>query len=84
MSRFPAYFTFWHILGHYTLKFGAYLVLAFLMLPILVIVPLSFNAEPFFSFTPGMLALDPAAYSTRWYSQVLTIPTGFWRCATRS
>ena len=38
MSRFPAYFTIWHILGHYTLKFGAYLVLAFLMLPILVIV----------------------------------------------
>jgi putative spermidine/putrescine transport system permease protein len=82
MSRFPAYFTFWHILGHYTLKFGAYLVLAFLMLPILVIVPLSFNAEPFFSFTPGMLALDPAAYSTRWYSQVLNDPN--WLLAVRN
>lgn len=33
---------------------------------------LSFNAEPFFSFTEGMLSLDPDAYSTRWYSAVLS------------
>jgi len=48
----------------------AWLVLFFLVLPILVIVPLSFNAEPFFTFTPGMLRLDPAAYSLQWYEAI--------------
>ena len=70
MRRFPEYFTPWHIAGHYALRISAYLVLAFLMLPILVIVPLSFNAEPFFTFTEGMLALDPEAYSLRWYREI--------------
>ncbi|MCY3762582.1 MAG: ABC transporter permease, partial [Gemmatimonadetes bacterium] len=32
-------------------------VFAFLVAPILVIVPLSFNAEPYFTFTEGMLRL---------------------------
>jgi putative spermidine/putrescine transport system permease protein len=70
MSQFPSYFTFWHILGHYLLKWGAYAVLGFLMIPVLVIIPLSFNVEPYFSFTSGMLTLDPDAYSTRWYASV--------------
>ncbi len=56
---------------------GAYLgfcaaVLVFLMAPILVIMPLSFNAEPYFTFTEGMLRLDPEAYSLRWYREVVT------------
>ena len=50
------------------------LVLLFLILPILVIVPLSFNAEPFFTFTPGMLSLDPAAFSLRWYWDLVENP----------
>ena len=33
----------------------------------MVIIPLSFNAVPFFTFTPEMLALDPAGYSLKWY-----------------
>lgn len=70
MKHLPAYYTFWHILGHYALKWTAWLVLAFLMLPILIIVPLSFNAEPYFTFTEGMIALDPDAYSTRWYAAI--------------
>ncbi len=43
------------------------LVFVFLVAPILVIVPLSFNAEPYFTFTPGMLRLDPDAFSLQWY-----------------
>ncbi|RYH08332.1 ABC transporter permease [Tropicimonas sp. IMCC6043] len=74
MKHLPAYFTIWHILGHYGLKFLAWAVLAFLMLPIVIIVPLSFNTEPYFSFTEGMLELDPAAYSTRWYAEIFTEP----------
>ena len=46
------------------------LVLVFLIAPILVVVPLSFNAEPYFTFTEGMLRLDPDAYSLRWYAAV--------------
>ncbi len=55
---------------------GAYLasctlIFAFLIAPILVIVPLSFNAEPYFTFTEGMLRLDAEAYSLRWYRQII-------------
>ncbi|WP_432455417.1 MULTISPECIES: ABC transporter permease [unclassified Agarivorans] len=71
MSRYPKYFTFWHISAHYGLRLSSLLVLAFLMLPIMVIIPLSFNVEPFFTFTEGMLALDPEAYSLKWYAEIL-------------
>ncbi|AWB35416.1 ABC transporter permease [Orrella marina] len=71
-SKLPAYYTVWHYLNHYGLRLTALLVLMFLMLPILVIIPLSFNAEPFFSFSSGMLALDPQAYSIRWYQEIFT------------
>ena len=47
-------------------------VLVFLIAPILVILPLSFNAEPYFTFTEGMLRLDPEAWSLRWYREVIT------------
>ena len=47
------------------------LAFLFLIAPILVIIPLSFNAEPYFTFTRGMLELDPDAYSLRWYEQVI-------------
>ena len=47
------------------------LIFIFLLAPLLVIVPLSFNAEPYFTFTKGMLRLDPEAFSLRWYSQIV-------------
>ncbi len=49
-------------------------VFLFLIAPILVIVPLSFNVEPYFTFTEGMLSLDPEAYSLRWYRTVAEDP----------
>ncbi|KKJ78427.1 polyamine ABC transporter permease [Kiloniella litopenaei] len=48
------------------------LIFIFLITPILVIVPLSFNVEPYFSFTEGMLTLDPDAYSLKWYQDFFT------------
>lgn len=48
------------------------LIFLFLVAPILIVIPLSFNAEPYFTFTERMLALDPAGYSTRWYDTLLT------------
>ena len=47
-------------------------VFLFLIAPIIVIVPLSFNAEPYFTFTRDMLALDPDGFSLRWYDRLLT------------
>ncbi|WP_271273231.1 ABC transporter permease [Aliamphritea hakodatensis] len=69
--QFPKYFNFWHKLGMHSLRLTAWAVLAFLMLPILVIIPLSFNVEPYFSFTEGMLAFDPDAYSLKWYAEII-------------
>jgi len=42
-------------------------IFTFLVAPVLIVIPLSFNAEPYFSFTPKMLSLDPDGYSLRWY-----------------
>lgn len=70
MTTQTHYFSRWHQTGSWALRLLAWAVLFFLILPILVIIPLSFNAEPFFSFTEGMLRLDPAAYSTKWYADI--------------
>lgn len=48
------------------------LVLFFLITPILIIIPLSFNAEPYFTFTREMLTLKPEGFSVRWYEDFLT------------
>ena len=52
---------------YYTFRFICALIFVFLITPILIIIPLSFNVEPYFTFTPGMLSFDPDAYSLRWY-----------------
>jgi putative spermidine/putrescine transport system permease protein len=69
--QFPKYFTVWQKIGMHSLRLTAWAVLAFLMIPILVIVPLSFNAEPYFTFTAGMLSLDSDAYSLKWYAEII-------------
>ncbi len=51
----------------------------FLIAPLLVIIPLSFNAEPYFTFTEGMLRLEGEAYSLRWYRSIIENPE--WRAA---
>lgn len=49
-------------------------VLFFLIAPIVVLIPLSFNAEPYFTFTQGMLTFDPDAFSMRWYQDIVDNP----------
>ncbi len=46
----------------------------FLLAPIVVLIPLSFNAEPYFTFTPGMLSFDLDAFSIRWYQDIINNP----------
>ena len=48
-------------------------IFLFLIAPILIVIPLSFNVEPYFSFTKEMLSLDPSGFSMRWYDSLLTV-----------
>ena len=57
---------------HYTYLVICALIFLFLIAPILIVIPLSFNAEPYFTFTEKMLKLDPSGYSTRWYDLLMT------------
>ncbi|MFT0849909.1 ABC transporter permease [Achromobacter sp. F4_2707] len=82
MSEQTIHYGPWQRAGRVLVAAYAWAVLFFLILPILVIVPLSFNAEPFFSFTPGMLRLDPEAWSLRWYERIFT--TGNWLLAIKN
>ena len=57
---------------HYSYIAICVAVFVFLISPILIVIPLSFNAEPYFTFTQKMLTLDPTGYSLRWYDELLT------------
>jgi len=70
--------TFWY----YFFRFLCGLIFFFLIAPLVVIIPLSFNAVPFFNFTEKMLALDPAGYSLKWYQDFFTSLN--WRGAVRN
>ncbi|MCF3934224.1 ABC transporter permease [Acuticoccus sp. M5D2P5] len=48
------------------------LIFFFLVAPIIVIIPLSFNATPYFTFTKEMLTFNPDGYSMRWYDDLLS------------
>ena len=67
----PPYATSKEVLWFYTFRTICGAIFVFLITPIIILIPLSFNQEPYFSFTPGMLALDPAAFSARWYWDIL-------------
>ena len=70
MAKLPPYTTSGERLWHYVFRFICGLIFLFLILPVLIVLPLSFNVEPYFSFTPGMLSLDPEAFSLRWYKDI--------------
>ena len=67
----PPYASTGERVWYYSFRVICGLIFVFLMAPILIVLPLSFNVEPYFSFTEGMLAFDPEAYSTRWYADIL-------------
>ena len=71
MAKLPPYTSTGERIWHYSFRVICGLIFLFLILPILIVLPLSFNIEPYFSFTPGMLALDPEAFSLRWYKDIL-------------
>lgn len=76
------YATTGEIAWHYLFRILCTAIFLFLIFPILVIVPLSFNELPFFTFTPEMLRLDPAGYSVQWYEDFFTNPN--WQSAVKN
>ena len=63
----PTYASLGQRVWYYTFRFICALIFIFLITPILVVLPLSFNAEDFFTFTPEMLRFDPEGYSLKHY-----------------
>jgi putative spermidine/putrescine transport system permease protein len=70
--KLPPYLTPGQVLWHHGFRVICGLIFFFLIAPIVVVMPLSFNAEDFFTFTPEMLALDPAGYSLKHYRDFFT------------
>lgn len=65
--NFPAYATFWDKAGWWAVRAFCVAVLAYLLLPILVIMPLSFSSSSF-------LAYPMPGWSLQWYENLFTSP----------
>ncbi|MCY4287339.1 MAG: ABC transporter permease subunit [Aestuariivita sp.] len=81
-SKLPTYLTSGQVLWFYTFRIIVGAILVFLITPILVVLPLSFNAEDFFTFTPEMLRFDPEGYSLKHYRDFFHNPD--WQQALRN
>lgn len=71
MNELPPYSTTLERVWQYAYLTICTFIFVFLIMPVIIILPLSFNVEPYFSFTEGMMSFDPAAYSTRWYQDIV-------------
>ncbi len=74
---------------HYRIWHYVYLTICgavffFLIAPLFVIFPLSFNAEEFLVFSDGMKSLDPDAFSLRWYKDMIYGTKNPWGLATKN
>ena len=78
----PPYLTPMQVLWHFTFRVICGAIFVFLITPILVVMPLSFNAQDFFTFTPEMLRFDPAGYSLKHYEDFFT--SSEWQQALRN
>ena len=82
MAALPIYATTGQKIWYWSFRAICVLIFFFLVFPILIIMPLSFNAEDYFTFTKGMLAFDPAAYSLKHYEDFWT--NSDWQQALRN
>ena len=69
---------------NYTYLFICACVFFFLIAPLFVIIPLSFNAEQYIHFSSKMLALDPEGFSLRWYEDMIYGTKNPWGLATKN
>ena len=82
MSGLPIYASPLQRVWYYAFRVFCGLVFFFLIFPILVIIPLSFNPLPYFTFTREMIMLDPAGYSWINYQDFFTNPE--WQRAVKN
>lgn len=61
------------VVWHYLFRVICAAIFVFLVTPILVVLPLSFNAQDFFTFTPEMLRFEPEGYSLKHYRDFLGV-----------
>ncbi|RBI73996.1 ABC transporter permease [Roseovarius sp. TE539] len=71
-AKLVPYLTPGQVLWHFTFRVICGMIFFFLITPIVVVMPLSFNAENFFTFTPEMLRFDPEGYSLKHYRDFFT------------
>ncbi len=71
-AKIAPYLTPGQVLWHFAFRVICGAIFFFLITPIVVVMPLSFNAESFFTFTPEMLRFDPEGYSLRHYRDFFT------------
>ena len=76
----PVHYRIWH----YTYLTICGLVFFFLIAPLFVILPLSFNAEQYIHFSTKMLALDPEGFSLRWYEDMIWGTKNPWGLAAKN
>ena len=72
MSKLPPYASTGQRVWYYSFRAICTLIFLFLIIPILVIIPLSFNAQDFFTFTPEMLRFEAEGYSLKLYRDFFT------------
>ena len=60
------------VLWHYVFRIVCGIIFIFLIMPILVVMPLSFNSQDFFTFTPEMLKFESEGYSLKHYRDFFT------------
>jgi len=80
----PNYTPLNYRIWHYTYLTFCGLVFFFLIAPLFVILPLSFNAEQYIHFSAKMLALDPEGFSLRWYEDMIFGTKNPWGLATKN
>ena len=80
----PSYTPLHYKIWHYTYLTICGLVFFFLIAPLFVILPLSFNAEQYIHFSAGMIALDPDAFSLRWYEDMIYGTKNPWGLAAKN
>ena len=71
-TKLQPYLSSSQVLWHYVFKIVCGIIFIFLIMPILVVMPLSFNSQDFFTFTPEMLKFEPEGYSLKHYRDFFT------------
>ena len=71
-TKLQPYLSSSQVLWHYVFRVVCGIIFIFLIMPILVVMPLSFNSQDFFTFTPEMLKFEPEGYSLKHYRDFFT------------